>query len=160
MRKAWIFVIIAVLGVTGFYAYRKLAGAPNIQLEDIALQNLSGLEIDLAQRNNQKPMIITFWSVSSKDSKDAFSLLKKAYTKHGSNINFIMVSDDEIEDITTFKINSRLPFYFARSVKPLDDYNIYNLPTVYFFNAAGKLVHKKSGVLTEAAIENEISKIN
>ncbi|GEP50452.1 hypothetical protein FNO01nite_11240 [Flavobacterium noncentrifugens] len=160
MKKAWIFIIIAVLGITGFYAWRKMAGAPDIRLENIALQNLSGLEIDLAQRNSQKPMIITFWSVSSKDSKDAFLLLKNAYAKHGSSINFMMVSDDEIEEITTFKMNYRLPFYFARSVKPLDDYNIYNLPTVYFFNAAGKLVSKKSGLLTQAEIETEISKID
>jgi len=158
MKKAGILLgLIALFAVIGFYVYQRTQ-LPDVNIDQIELQTFSGIPLNFAGRND-KPLILHFYSTASKTSTVEFSAFKNPYAKFGFKITMIMVSDEEIEKATAFKVNAMLPFYFLHSVKPVGDYGIHTLPATYFFNGKGKLISKKSGLMTEAEIEAEISKI-
>lgn len=156
MKKAGILVaIIVVLAVVGWYSYYRNTNLPDIDPAKIEIQDLSGIPIKLADQH-QRPAVIFFSRTSSSKELYAFKI---AYSKYAAKINFVVISDEETEKITIFKTTSMSPFFFAHSVKPFGDYEMYKLPAIYFFNSSGTLVSKKSGSLTETEIETEISKI-
>lgn len=158
MKKAGILLaLIALFAIIGYYVYQRTQ-LPNITVDKIELQTFSGIPLSFTGHRD-KPLIFHFYSTASKTSAVEFSAFKNPYAKFGSKITLIMVSDEEIEKATAFKANSMLPFYFLLSVKPVGDYGIHTLPATYFFNGSGKLISKKSGLLTESEIEAEIAKI-
>ena len=143
MKKGGILLgIVLLAAIIGFYAYRKMNTIPDLNLSEIQIQDLNGLPLNLADRH-EKPLVINFWSTTSKASYENLQQFSKAFKNYGGKANFFMVSDEESEKITVYKTTSMLPFFFIRSLKPIEDYSIGNVPATYFFDAKRKLVFKK-----------------
>ena len=159
MKKGGILLgIIILAALIGFYAYCKMTFLPDLNLSEIEIHDLNNLPINLADRH-QKPLVINFWSTTSKKSFENLQQLNKAFKNYGDTANFFIVSDEASEEISIYKTTSMFPFFFIRSLKPIADYGIGNVPATYFFNAEGKMVYKKIGVMQQAEIERELSKL-
>lgn len=141
----------------GYYGYRKLTYSPDVELEKIEITDLSGVSLNLAAQH-QKPMVVNFWATWCGPCRQEFPNFSQAHKKYGDKVSFVMISDEELDKIATFKTTSMLPFFFVRSVKPLSDYDISSIPVTYFFDASGELVSKHSGTMELAEIEKEIQK--
>jgi|SRR6218665_278733 len=142
----------------GYYGYHKLTSVPKIDLAKIELQSLSGIPLNLSY-HNEKPLVVNFWATWCGPCREEFPAFNKAYAKYGDRVNFVMISDEDPEKITTFKSLGMYPFMFVRSVKSLDNYGINSIPLTYFYNAKGEQVGQKSGAITQSELENEIQKI-
>ena len=156
MKKAVILLsVLLFIGIIGFFGCQRMTQIPDIKPAELQLENLSGIPVDLSFRGN-RPVVIYFWSTISGKFQKTLPDLKKVYAKYGNLVNFILVSDENSTDITTFKSLQMLPFLMFRSTKSLSDYGIDTIPAVYFFDIKGNLISKKTGVLNESELETEI----
>lgn len=157
-KTAILFSVVVLISIIGFFGCQRMTQIPDIKPAELQLENLSGIPVDLSFMGD-RPVVIYFWSTTSEESKKALPDLKNAYTKHGNQVNFMLVSDENSTDITTFKSLQMLPFFMFRSTKSISDYGIHNIPTVYFFDSKGNISSKKTGILSESELETEISQI-
>lgn len=149
---------LVLIAAFGYYTYQKSTKIPEINLSEMPLENLSGIPLNLGYRSN-KPFIVFFWETENDLSRKEFPIFNKAYNKYADRVNFVMISDEDPEKITTFKSLGMYSFIFARATKPLGDFDINSVPLTYFYNAEGKQVFQKLGAWSEKELENEIQKI-
>lgn len=157
-KTAVLLLVIVLIGIIAFFGYQRMTQIPDIKPAELQLENLSGIPVDLSFRGN-RPVVIYFWSTTSAKFQKTLPDLKNAYAKYGNQVNFMLVSDEDSNDITTFKSLQMLPFFMFRSTKSLSEYGIHSVPAIYFFDVKGKLISKKTGILNESELETEIKKI-
>jgi len=158
MKKSTLLLIgIVIIAAIAFYAYRKTAPIPDLALSQMNIEDLSGNPVNLTFKSN-RPLVVLFWSTTSKNSQNTITALSKIQQKYGSQVNFILVSDEEANKITVYKSTNMLPFFFVRSIKPIDEYGIHHVPALYFFSADNKLLAKESGNINASNIESFITK--
>lgn len=154
-KPAVLLSLIVLIGLIIFFGYQRMTQIPDIKPGELQLENLSGIPVDLNFRGD-RPVVIYFWSTTSKKSQKTLPDLKNLYAKYGNQVNFMLVSDENSNDITTFKSLQMLPFFMFRSTKSISDYGIHTTPAVYFFDIKGNLISKKTGVLNATELETEI----
>jgi thioredoxin-related protein len=64
------------------------------------------------------------------------------------NYTFLLVSDETISKISTFKNNKKFDFNFLKSVESNEMLGIYSLPTSYIFDENGKKIETIVGTIT------------
>ncbi len=147
---AFIFLIIL--------AYNKFLVQPDISLDQIEVQGLNGNKIELADYEG-KPLIINYWATWCAPCLEEFPYFNEVKQQLGSNVNFIMVSDESIERINKFSASNSYDFNYLRSDNKLSEYGINALPTTYFYNSSGILVNKHTGELDIEKLKELIGEV-
>jgi thiol-disulfide isomerase/thioredoxin len=113
---------------------------------DPDLKDLSGKRVALSSLKG-KYVLLTFWSVKSKDCIDENLQLKefhKLYNKKGFEIYQINLDESESDWKTAVKFDE-LPWISTREDNPLDPknailFNVKTVPTNYLFDKEGKII--------------------
>lgn len=148
MKKSlpWVLSIITVLVALNF-VYQKYIVQPDIQLNQIAVQDLNDRNIDL-QSYIGKPMVINYWATWCAPCIKEFPYFEEVKQQLGNQIHFIMISDEPVKKVQNFKDSKSYSFTYLQSKYQLSDIGIYIRPTTYFYNFNGDLIDKYSGSQT------------
>lgn len=150
------FILIAAFG------YHKFIKSPDISLSQLELQDLKGNDVELT-RYNGKPLVVNYWATWCAPCLIEFPHFEKVKERFGSEINFVMISDESIEKITSFSNSKPYSFNFLKSSKKLSEYGINEmtaLPTTYFYDIQGDLITKHTSALTVESLIELINRIN
>ena len=63
------------------------------------------------------------------------------------NYTFLLVSDETVSKISTFKNENNFNFNYLKSVKPNETMGVYSLPTSYIFDQYGKKIETIIGTI-------------
>ena len=146
MKNKFIFVaaiVIAIL-VAGFF-YNKYRVAPKLKLETLELTDLAGNKTSLDSFQNKKLFINFFATWCGPCMKELPSVASAKQMLSKENFQFILISDEPIERLQSFKEKRGADFLIFHSIKPLQQYQIFSIPTSYVLNAKHEVVLKENG---------------
>ena len=151
-----IFIMVAVV------IYNKFVASPDISLNQLEVKDLKGNSVDLTSYEG-KPLIVNYWATWCAPCLKEFPHFEEAKKRFSNEVNFIMISDESMEKITSFSNSKPYSFNFLKSSKKLSEYGINEitaLPTTYFYNAQGNLIAKHASALTIETLIELIESIN
>ena len=133
------------------------------QLEDLALHkvetyNLKGENVSLNQYKG-KPLVLNFWATWCGPCLIEFPHFEEMRKEVGEEINFVMISDEDINKILDFTVSKPYGFTFLRSDISLKEYGLKSIPKTYFYNARGLLIKKHTGGLDYEDLKKIMRKI-
>jgi thiol-disulfide isomerase/thioredoxin len=141
-----------------FYMFNKFAVQSDVSLNQNKVQTLEEKHVDL---NNYlgKPLVINYWATWCKPCVKEFPYFNEANNTFKNKVNFIMISDENINEIIKFKKSKEYTLNYLHSQINLSELGINALPTTYFYNSAGVLVNKHTGSIDSEKLYELISKI-
>ena len=159
-NKNWYLLVIILLLAISFFVARKFKKnyAPSIELSAITLKDLSGNIVDLAKLSG-KPLVINFWGTWCSPCRQELPGFQKVKEKYRDKVNFVMVSDEAVDKIITFKEANNYTFLFVQLQKNFRDLGITSVPFTYFYDADGRLIYKKKVELSEEELEGLVKKM-
>lgn len=146
------FILVIVL------VYNKFVVQPDILLNQIEVQNLSGETVNLDQYIG-KPLVVNYWATWCAPCIKEFPYFNEVKQQLEGDVNFLMISDESTKKINTFSTSNPYTFNYLRSNKNLSEYGINARPTTYFYDSNGALVTKHTGELNVKILNKLINKI-
>ena len=153
---------VIVFIITAVIIYNKFIVSPDISLNQLEVQNLKGNSIELTQYQG-KPLVVNYWATWCAPCLREFPYFEEVKGRFDGDVNFVMISDESIEKITSFSNSKPYSFNFLKSTKKLSEYGINEtiaLPTTYFYNAQGELIVKHTSDLNVESLTELIKRIN
>ncbi|MEH6535967.1 MAG: TlpA disulfide reductase family protein [Psychroserpens sp.] len=150
------FILMATFG------YHKFIKSPDILLSQLELKDLKGNDIELTKYIG-KPLVVNYWATWCAPCLKEFPYFEDVKKRFGNDINFVMISDESIEKITSFSNSKPYSFNFLKSSKKLSEYGINEmtaLPTTYFYDMQGNLIAKHTSALNVESLIELIERIN
>ncbi len=146
MKNKLVFISAIAIGVlvAGFF-YNKYRVAPKLKLETLVLTDLAGNKISLDSFQNKKLFLNFFatWCGPCVKELPSIALAQQILSKE--KFQFILISDEPNERLLSFKEKSGEDFLILHSEKPLQEYQIFSIPTSYVLNAKHEVVLKENG---------------
>ena len=142
------FIFIAAITITilvGGFFYNKYRVAPKLKLETLELTDLAGNKISLNSFQNKKLFINFFATWCGPCIKELPSIASAQAILSKENFQFILISDEPAERLQSFKEKHGEDFLILHSIKPLQQYQIFSIPTSYVLNAKHEVVLKENG---------------
>ncbi len=139
---------------------KKASDLENIQLKT-SLVDLNQNKVNLTSFEGRK-IVINYWATWCAPCIKEMPELKKAEEiLQNYNYTFLLVSDETISKINTFKNEKKFDFNFLKSVNSNEINGIYSLPTTYIFDENGKKVETFVGVVAwdSPRIINKLKKL-
>jgi thiol-disulfide isomerase/thioredoxin len=127
-----------------------------IELSDLALENTKGEKINL---QTGKPLVLNFWATWCAPCIEEFPEFEEINEKYKDKVEFLMISDEEINLIKNFKYKKGYQLNMVHSSKTFDKYGLQVRPVTYFYSSDGKLKHKTAGSITYEILESEVKKL-
>jgi len=147
MQKKWLYPLgFVLLGFTIFYLYQKYKVAPDIKLEQLAVQNLEGESVELNSYQGKKTVLCfaASWCGPCRNELKMISAYKEELYK---DVEFIVISDETFSEINSFKEQISYPFVWLKLMNNLSAIGIFSIPTTYFVNTKGVVVKKTVGYI-------------
>ena len=124
----------------------KASDLEYIQLKT-SLVDLNQNKVNLTSFEGKK-IVINYWATWCGPCIKEMPELKRAEEiLQNYNYTFLLVSDETISKINTFKNEKKFDFNFLKSVNSNEINGIYSLPTTYIFDENGKKVETFVGVV-------------
>jgi thiol-disulfide isomerase/thioredoxin len=149
--------IILIITLTFFYF--KLFTLRDISLNEVEIVNLNGEKIELTEYIG-KPLVINYWATWCAPCLKEFPYFEEVKKQYGDEVNFIMVSDEDIDKIKKFASKKDYTFKYLMSPKNLSSYNINTIQVTYFYNSKGNITTKHKGSLDEKTMKSLIEMSN
>ena len=112
-----------------------------------SLVDLDNKKIDLISLKGKK-VIINYWATWCRPCIVEMPGLERAQNfLNDYNYTFLLVSDENTEKISKFKLDNKYNFNFVKSVGSNDVNGIYSLPTTFVFDENGKKVETIVGTI-------------
>ncbi len=146
MKNKFIFIsalAIAIL-VAGFF-YNKYRVAPKLKLETLELTDLTGNKFSIDSFQNKKLFINFFATWCGPCIQELPSIASAQQILSKENFQFILISDETVERLQDFKEKRGTDFLILHSKKPLQQYDIFSIPTSYVLNAKHEVILKENG---------------
>ncbi|MDY8135862.1 TlpA disulfide reductase family protein [Aquimarina sp. 2201CG5-10] len=157
LKRILIVLFLIIILLAGFL-YNRYQIAPDISFSEVVVQDLNQNSISLDNYIG-KPLVINYWGTWCPPCVKELPCFEKVKQIHDTDVQFVMISDESIEKITSFSNKNSYSFEFIRSLKKLSDYGVYSIPTTYFYNAEGNLVSSHTGELNIETLTSFIKKI-
>jgi peroxiredoxin len=147
MYKKWMYPAgLVIAALIGFYIYQKYRVAPTIQLSSLHLVDLDGKAVKMESFKGKK-MIVCFsasWCGNCREELDAIASVKE---KDLSEVEVVVISDEAIEKVKSFKENRGYPFTFLKMSQPFNSIGINSIPTSYIVNTKQEVVKETVGYI-------------
>jgi len=159
-KSFWIgFLVGCILCIISLvFIINMLTVQPDISLDQIEAYNLNGEKENL-NKYIGKPLVVNLWATWCAPCIEEFPYFEEVKQEMGSDVNFVMISDETQKKIMNFSNSKHFSFTYLRSDKKLSEYGINARPTTYFYNAQGELVTKHTSGLDSKSLKNFIEKI-
>lgn len=144
MNKKWInllFLVIAAL--VGFYFYNKYKVAPSIDFSKLTLVDLQEQPVKFESFKGKK-LVVCFSASWCPNCLDELRELNDIKNNELKDVEVLVISDEPLEKIMSFKEKTNYPFIFLKLTKGFNEIGIFSIPTSYIVNT--KLEVKKETV--------------
>lgn len=111
------------------------------------------------KRYTGAPLIINFWGSWCEPSFKEFRIFRKAHRETDGNLQFVMVSDEPIEQILSVRNQSDLPFKFVKSEQSFPEYGINVRPVTYFYDEGGEQIGKHRGMIKPDTLQSYLDEM-
>ena len=144
----------------GFIIFKKIRKdiAPQINFSGLLLKDIKGSEVNL-QDFSGKPIVVNFWGSWCGPCRQELPGFEKAFNKYGSLVNFLLISDEPLEQIIKFKEENSYTISYYQSKIPFNELGITAVPVTCFYDKKGKLITAKKDTLNEKELYGHIEKI-
>lgn len=133
------------------FCYFKFVKSPTINIYDLkGINNLSGKTVDLSQYKG-KPLVLGFWASWCPPCRKELPNLELLKQEMGERVNIILLSDESLPIIKRFSMSRQSGVIYLQSAKRTS-YDIYSIPTTYFYDSNGKLVNSHRGYLDKITL--------
>jgi peroxiredoxin len=147
MLKKWMYLLGLVIAVLiAFYAYRKYRIAPHIDLNALNLVSLEQQPVKMASFSGKK-VIVCFsasWCGNCREELDVLASIKE---KELSDVEIVVISDETLEKIRSFKEKHAYPFTFLKMDRSFNSIGINSIPTSYIINTRLNITKETVGYL-------------
>lgn len=150
-----------ILLTTAVIINSKFIISPDVSLNQLEVLDLKGNNIELT-KYQRKPLVFNYWATRCAPCLKEFPYFGDVKQRFGNEVNFVMVSDETVENITSFSNSKPYSFNFLKSSKKISEYGLTEftaLPNTYFYNAQGNLIVKHSGDLNVESLTELIKRI-
>lgn len=131
--------------------------APSFRLKD-----LQGQEISIDGSKDQKIYVLNFWATWCPPCREEMPDLEKFYRKRQGEVRFYAIDLDESTDkVQGFVKDNGLtfPVLLDQGGEVSSLYKVNAIPTTIVLDKEGTIRLRKSGMISEAELENVIAKI-
>lgn len=132
----------------------------NEDLSDLESLQTKTTFVDLDENNldlsefKQGKIVINYWATwCAPCIKEMPSLKRAEKILNDYGYTFLLVSDETILKISSFKEEMNFDFNFLKSSKSFETLGIYSMPTSYIFDETGKLVETIVGAIEWDSVE-------
>jgi thiol-disulfide isomerase/thioredoxin len=147
MQKKWLLLgLFLVGGLIAFYFYKKYKVAPAVNFSQLELTDLNNEKIAIENFKGKK-LIISFGASWCPNCIDELNTLKKIKDKSLSDVEIVVISDEDVETISSWKTRKEYPFTFLKMNKPFNSVNIFSIPTTYILNTQLEVKKEKVGYI-------------
>ena len=152
-RKIYLSVFILLLFAALYIGERlKQSEVPQLNLSTIVLKDLNGKPINLAAFLGN-PMVINFWGTWCGPCRKELPGFNSVKQKYNGRINFVLLSDEPVEQLTAFRDANNYDFLYIQSQKKLNEMGIASVPVTFFYDAKGAFITVKKGDMSERELE-------
>ena len=138
--------IVLLMNCTDINQSKKASDLEYIQLKT-SLVDLNQNKVNLTSFEGKK-IVINYWATWCGPCIKEMPELKRAEEiLQNYNYTFLLVSDETISKINTFKNEKKFDFNFLKSINSNETNGVYSLPTTYIFDENGKKVETFVGVI-------------
>ena len=148
------------MNCTDIHQSKKASDLEYIQLKT-SLVDLNQNKVNLTSFEGKK-IVINYWATWCGPCIKEMPELKRAEEiLQNYNYTFLLVSDETISKINTFKNEKKFDFNFLKSINSNEINGVYSLPTTYIFDENGKKVESFVGVVAwdSEQIINKLKKL-
>ncbi|MDX2174314.1 MAG: TlpA disulfide reductase family protein [Bacteroidota bacterium] len=145
-KKYIILIVIMVLGLTGFYFYKKYNIPPSINFNQLELYNLQSEKINFNDFKGKK-ILVSFGASWCPNCIEELNTLKGLKDTKLPDVEIICISDESIEKIVDWKERKKYPFTFLKLNTSFNAINIFSIPTSYVVNTKLEVVKEKVGYI-------------
>ena len=152
--------IVLLMNCTDINQSKKASDLEYIQLKT-SLVDLNQNKVNLTSFEGKK-IVINYWATWCGPCIKEMPELKRAEEiLQNYNYTFLLVSDETISKINTFKNEKKFDFNFLKSINSNETNGVYSLPTTYIFDENGKKVETFVGVVAwdSEQIINKLKKL-
>ena len=152
--------IVLLMNCTDINQSEKASDLEYIQLKT-SLVDLNQNKVNLTSFEGKK-IVINYWATWCGPCIKEMPELKRAEEiLQNYNYTFLLVSDETISKINTFKNEKKFDFNFLKSINSNETNGVYSLPTTYIFDENGKKVETFVGVVAwdSEQIINKLKKL-
>ena len=148
MRNLFFFsCLILFLGCNLNVPKKEISSDIEFMFKKNSLLDLNNKKIDLISLKGKK-VVINYWATWCRPCIVEMPGLERAQIfLNDYNYTFLLVSDENIEKISKFKLDNKYNFNFIKSVGSNDINGIYSLPTTFVFDENGKKVETIVGTI-------------
>ena len=107
-------------------------------------------------------VVVNFWASWCVPCYHEHPVLLRAAREHGAQVQFLgVVYDDEEGRVRDFlaQVGAAYPSLLDVNGRTAIAYGVYGVPETYFIDAQGAIVHKYTGPLDEATMEDGLNRI-
>ena len=149
MKKTAIYSLCYVLFLgcnTGITNNKNVSDLESLQLKT-SFVDLYDNNLDLSVYKNGK-LVISYWATWCRPCIEEMPSLKRAEKiLEDYGYTFLLVSDETISKISTFKNERNFDFNFLKSNKSFETLGVYFMPTTYIFDENGKIIETILGAI-------------
>lgn len=145
-NKLFYGLILFLALLVAFYLYQKYRVAPSINLQELVLTDLNGQSVSIENFRGKK-VVLSFGASWCGNCKQELNELKKIKNTELSNVEVVVISDEPIEKIISFKEKNDYPFTFLKMQKLFGDIGINAIPTTYIINTNLQIKKEKVGYI-------------
>ena len=152
--------IVLLMNCTDIPQSKKASDIEYVSLKT-SLVDLDQNKVNLTSFKGKK-VVINYWATwCSPCIKEMPELKRAEEILQNYNYIFLLVSDETISKINTFKNEKKFDFNFLKSINSNETNGVYSLPTTYIFDENGKKVETFVGVIAwdSEQIINKLKKL-
>lgn len=145
-NKLFYGLILFLALLVAFYLYQKYRVAPSINLQELVLTDLNGQSVSIENFRGKK-VVLSFGASWCGNCKQELNELKKIKNAELSDVEVVVISDEPIEKIISFKEKNDYPFTFLKMQKLFGEIGINAIPTTYIINTNLQIKKEKVGYI-------------
>lgn len=168
-KRIFILVFVVVIGVTFYNAFsgqtESMEEKPEVGFKAPAFE-LPALDSDQLYNldSSDKPLVINFWASWCGPCELEAPDLAALYEKYKDQVEFYAINltdTDTLEKVEQFveKHQFSFPVLLDEKAKASRDYRILAMPTTFFIDKNGVIIHKHLGYATKSELEAPIRKL-
>lgn len=139
------YIILAVLAILAvLFFYNKYRVAPGVDFNKISLVDLAGNPVKISDYKGKKT-IVSFGASWCGNCLMELKSLMAVKEKELSDVDVVVISDEDLETVKAFKDRKNYPFIFLKMNESFASIGINSIPTNYILNKDHKIKYEKVG---------------
>lgn len=143
-KKLSLAIAIVLLALGAFYLYNRYKVAPSIDVSKLSLRTLDGQDFDFSSLKGKK-VILSFGASWCGNCIREMNAMKKIKDTELQGIEIVIIDDEPMETVISFKEKREYPFTFLKVDQPFPSIGIHSIPVTYFYNANQELTGNEVG---------------